>query len=157
MVIIIAMHTIIQCQKGRIMASIYDQNHSLKPLAHARGLRQSFCVCVCVCVCVCACVCVCLSVCNRASCYMKTLCSKVLARFADHLCLLRFLNSRRTKETVMASIREDQQVELTIGLITRLTHHRFTVDYQQSLLAFFVKLLIRHVHDCRYAVMLYIT
>ena len=78
---------------------------------------------------VCECVCVCVSVteltatylvymlkirCHQAFCAplhicivwisLKTLCSIVLVRFADHLYLLRFLmNSRWTKETAMAS------------------------------------------------------
>ena len=39
---------------------------------------------------------------------LKTLCSKVLATFADHLpSSLLVTNSRRTKETAMASFQED--------------------------------------------------
>ena len=70
-------------------------------------------------------ICVCVSVCYRNSCYipclyvedkvplgfcivwllLKMLCSKVLATFADHLCLLCFLTSSRwTKGTAMASL-----------------------------------------------------
>ena len=80
-------------------------------------------------------LCVCLSVCCRASCYIPPhlyteswvplgflCCSQHICcvdfveyalfknsvRFADHLCLLHFLmNSQWTKETVMASFRED--------------------------------------------------
>ena len=78
---------------------------------------------------------------------LKSLCSKVLARFTNHLCLLHFLvNSRWTKETAMASFR--------LACITNNRPYNstdsslVTVDYQQSFLAFqFAKLLIRHVHS----------
>ena len=78
---------------------------------------------------------------------LKSLCSKVLARFTNHLCLLHFLvNSRWTKETAMASFR--------LACITNNRPYNstdsslVTVDYQQSFLAFqFAKLLIRHMHS----------
>ena len=71
---------------------------------------------------------------------LKTLCSKVLARFADHLCLLSFwMNSQWTKEAAMASFQEDQHVGLTIGLTTRLIHHwSQQIIEQQRFLACFL-------------------
>ena len=83
---------------------------------HMREDYGSHCVCLCGYLCVCVCVCVC--VCYHASCYiprlyienkvllgflwrfqdmdsLKMLCSKVLATFADQLCLLRFLMDKR--------------------------------------------------------------
>ena len=54
----------------------------------------------------------------------KILCSKVLAAFADHLCLPYFLTSSQwVKETAMASFQEGQSVGLAIAPTTRLTHH----------------------------------
>ena len=57
--------------------------------------------------------------------WLKTLCTKVLATVADHLCLLLFFtNSRWTNETAMASFQEEQCVNnIAIVHRTRLIHH----------------------------------
>ena len=115
------------------------------------------CVCVCVSVWVCVCVCVCVCLTELAATYacairlsvllstyvefvwisLKTLCSKVLVKFADHLCLLRFLmNSRWTR---------DSDGFFSRRLVCRTNNRSYnstdssliTVDYQQSLLPFF--------------------
>ena len=55
---------------------------------------------------------------------LKMLCSKVMATFGDHLCLLRFLTSSQwTNETVMASFQVDYCIGLAIVLTIQLTHH----------------------------------
>ena len=74
------------------------------------------------------------------------LCSKVLATFADHICLLHFLTiSWWTKETAMISFKEDKCVGLTIVFLTRLTHtgHSRLLIMLLGLLCV-AKLLIRH-------------
>ena len=99
-------------------------------------------VCVCVCVRVRVCVCYhtscyipCLHIENKAKFFMgfqdihcvafiETLCSKVLATFADHLCLLRFLmSSRRMDKRQQWLLFKKTSVYVATGPTTQLTHH----------------------------------
>ena len=86
---------------------------------------------------------------------IKTLCSKVLMTFADHLCLLCFLiNSQWTKETVMASFQEYWCIGLAIVLTIRLTH-RWLQWITNNLVIFLcvAKLLIDQAHMHMYMCM----
>ena len=123
---------------------IHFTNNSLCATAATRLLTLSTCqarVTVIVCVCVCF----------HADCYIHRFfrrnssvirlsvlfstyalcgfrwkcCSKVLATFADYLCLPRFLTrSQWTKETAMASFQVDWCVGLVIVFISQLTQYR---------------------------------
>ena len=79
---------------------------------------------------------------------LKTLCSKVLASFANRHCLPHFLTkSRRTEETVMGSFKCKECVQLAIEPTTQLTliTDHSTLSRQASWL-FFQALICAYVH-----------